>query len=187
MKQMKSQLEFLQQLYLLKRTVDSVAERAEIWSQDDMAPIPFGNRLDGSPLAQKTARQLIYWLWDTAETLRDYVGQDLRSPIQIVKELGRESLKTPPGSDNLAPSASSFQSLGLEELNLAAAIFSEILDDIFEDLFLELPCPHTECIPDPIIRDLRLLHGKIEERFHWLGEIFNDLRPEFPGIGDTKL
>ncbi len=180
MKQIKSQVEFVKRLYLFKGTVNSIAERAEFWAKEDEESIPFGHRLKRSPLAQRVVRDLVYWSWDAARMLEDYVVDGQQSTILLLQDLGARSLEKPSGEGHLDGYASHFHTLDLNTLELAARTLSEIIDDIFQDLFLKLPWPQIESSLDGIIQDLRLIDTKLDEMFYWLGEILDDLGNVMP-------
>ena len=131
MKQIKSQVEFLQRLYLLKETASSIVERAESWAKEDMASIPFGHRLMRSPLAQRVVRDLIYWSWDAARILGEYTIDAEPSAFQLLEDLSERSFKEPSGSGDVDSCASEFQAPNLNELNLAARTLVEIIDNVF--------------------------------------------------------
>jgi hypothetical protein len=175
MEQIKSQIEFLQWLYLIKGTVNSIAERAEFWIKDNGGAIPFSHRLMKSPLALRTARDLIYWMWDIAGTLEGYVDDNHREAFRKLQALyarNVEERRQDMGGGIFAPE---FRARGLEALQQAAQTLYEIADAAFEESFLELPWPGDEWNLDFINRDLRLINGKLEDKLFWLGAILEDL------------
>jgi hypothetical protein len=175
MEQIKSQVEFLQWLYLLKGTVNSIAERAEFWIKENDGSIPFSHRLMKSPLALRTARDLIYWIWDIAGTLEGYVDDSHREDFQKVQALyarNVEERRHDGGVDIYAPE---FRARDLEALREAARTLYEIADAAFEESFLELPWPGDEWALDRITRELRLINGKLEDKLFWLEAILEDL------------
>jgi hypothetical protein len=181
MKQIKSQVEFLQRLYLLKGTVSSIAERAESWVNEDEESIPYGHRLMQSPLAQRVVRDLVYWSWDAARMLEEYTVDGDQSAFQLLQDLGERSLKRPCRSGDVDSCAAEFQALKLNELNLAARALVEIVENVFGCVLFE-PSPslspsssQTRYGCDDISQYLRLLDGKLEEKLYWLGEILEDL------------
>jgi hypothetical protein len=175
MEQIKSQVEFLQWLYLLKGTVNSIAERAEFWIKENDGSIPFSHRLMKSPLALRTARDLIYWMWDIAGTLEGYVEDSHREAfrrLQTVYARNVEERRHDRGVNIFAPE---FRARELEALQEAARALYEIADAAFGESFLELPWPCDECDLDFITREFRLINGKLEDKLFWLGEILDDL------------
>ena len=181
MKQIKPQVEFLQRLYLLKETVNSVAERAEVWAKEDGEAIPYGYRLVRSPLAKRVVRDLVYWSWDAARILREYTLDADPAAFQLLQDLSERSFKEPSGSGDADSCASEFQALNLNELNLAARTLAEIIDNVFGCVLFEPPIslsPSPSQLRygcDDISQYLRLLDGKLEEKLYWLGEILEDL------------
>jgi hypothetical protein len=179
MEEIKSQVEFLQRLYLLKETVSSTAERAEYWGKENEQSIPYGQRLTRSPLAQRVVRDLVYWSWDAARILREYTLDADTSAFQLLENLSDRSFKEPSGSGDVDSCASEFQALNLNELNLAARTLAEIIDNVFERILFDptlSPSPSQlryGC--DDISHYIRLLDRKLEEKLFWLGEILEDL------------
>lgn len=178
MKQIKSQVEFLQRLYLLKETANSIAERAESWAKEDEESIPYGHRLMRSPLAQRVVRDLVYWSSDAATMLEDYTVDADPSAFQLLQDLGSRSLEL--GRGNSDGHATNINILDLNTLQLAVRTFSQIVDDVFQYLLFELPWTETEGKLDYITRTIRLLNGKLEEKLYWLGEILDDLEKIMP-------
>ena len=128
-----------------------------------------------SPLALRTVRDLIYWLWDVAGTLEEYVDDSHREAFRSIHALYTRSLEArrrSGGSDTLEPE---FCTRELETLQQAARTLCEIVDDVFEESFFELPWPGDECALDSITRELRLVGKKLEEKLYWLGAILDDL------------
>jgi hypothetical protein len=181
MKQIKSQVEFLQRLYLLNGTVSSIAKRAESWVKEDEVSITYGYRLMRSPLARRVVRDLIYWSWDAARMLGEYTMDADPAAFQLLEDLSERSFKEPSGSGDVESCASEFQSLNLNELNLAARTLAEIIDNVFGRILFDPPLSLSpspsqlryDC--DDISQYLRLLDGKLEEKLYWLGEILEDL------------
>ncbi len=186
MDQIKSQLEFLRKLYLLKDTTDSIAERAEAWTKADETSIPFQQRLMRSPLAQRVVRDLVYWSWDAARILWDYTLDADSSAFQLLQDLRERSLKEPGGSGDVDSCASEYQALNLNDLNLSVRTLADIIDNVFGRVLfgptLSLsPSPsQIRCGCDDISQYLRLLDGKLEEKLYWLGEILDDLGKIMP-------
>jgi hypothetical protein len=186
MDQIKSQVEFLQRLYLLRETVNSIAERAEVWAKEEGTSIPFHHRLMWSPLAQRVVRDLIYWSWDAARILWEYTLDADPSAFQLLQDLGERSYKKPGGSGDVDSCASEYQALNLNELNLAVRTLAEIIDNVFGRVLFG---PTLSLSPSPsqirygcddISQYLRLLDGKLEEKLYWLGEILDELGKIMP-------
>jgi len=187
MDQIKSQIEFVQWLYFLKGTVKSIEERAESWIKEHEGPIPFSHRLMKSPLALRTARDLIYWMWDIAGTLEGYVDDSHREAFQKLQALyarNVEERRQDVGADIFAPE---FRAPDLEALQQAARTLYEIADAAFEESFLELPWPGDECHLDFITREFRLINGKLEDKLFWLGAILDDLGEVMDSDGKSPV
>lgn len=181
MKQIKSQVEFLQRLYLLKETVRSIAERSESWGKEDEESIPYGHRLMRSPLAKRVVRDLVYWSWDAANELWEYTVDADPSAFQLLEDLSERSFKKTGGSSEVDYCDSEYQALNLNELNWAARTLVEIIDNVFGRVLFD---PTLSVSPSPsqlrygcddISQYLRLLDGKLDEMLYWLGEILEDL------------
>ena len=114
MKQIKPQVEFLQRLYLLKETVSSIAERADVWAKEDGEAIPYGHRLVRSPLAQRVVRDLVYWSWDAANELWEYTIDADPSAYQLLEDLSERSLES--GRGNSVGSATNMDFLDLKRI-----------------------------------------------------------------------
>lgn len=179
MEQMKSQVEFVQWLYLLKGTANSISKRAEFWAREDEASIHFGHRLMRSPLAQRLVRNLIYQSWDAVRTLRDYLGYSQQS-AQLLQELGWLSSESISEDRELDILASNFHALDLNTLKLASRAMFEIVDDRFDDLFLDLLRHQIKYASDHINNHLRFIHGQLHDEFYWLGQILDDLGNVMP-------
>jgi hypothetical protein len=173
MKQIKSQVEFLQRLYLLNETVKSVAERAEVWAKEDGVAIPYGHRLVRSPLAQRVVRDLVYWSWDAANELWEYTIDADPSAYQLLEDLSERSLES--GRGNSVGSATNMDFLDLNALELAARTLLPIMEHVFQRLLFEFPWSKTESTLGKITQYVRLVDRKLEEKLYWLGEILEDL------------
>jgi len=173
--QIKSQLEFLKKLYPLKETTDSIAERAESWVNDDEESIPFQHRLMKSPLAQRTVRDLIYWISDIAGMLTDYEQEGQGQAFMLLQDFGARSLEKQCESDALNTSEPEFHNLDLSTLDLAARTLFEIIDEIFDRLLFRIPWPQGERKLDFVTQNLRLIDQKLIEVLYWLGKILDDL------------
>jgi hypothetical protein len=175
MGQIELQLEFVKGLYLLKRTLISISESAEFWIKENEGSIPFSHRLMKSPLALRTVRDLIYWLWDVAGTLEEYVDDSHRDAFRSIHALYTRNVKERRRAGELDIFEPESRALDLEALQQAARTLYEIVDDAFEESFLELPWPGDECALDAITRELRLVDKKLEEKLYWLGAVLDDL------------
>jgi hypothetical protein len=180
MEQIKSQVEFVQWLYFLKGTVKSIEERAESWIKEHEGPIAFSHRLVKSPLALRTARDLIYWMWDIAGTLEGYVDDSHREAFQRLHTLYARNVEERRRDREVDIYAPEFRARDLEALREAARTLYEIADASFEESFLELPWPSAECALDKITRELRLIDGKLQDKLFWLGAILDDLGKIMP-------
>lgn len=178
MEQINPQVEFLKRLYLLKETVNSIAERAEVWGKEEGISISFHHRLMWSPLAQRVVRDLVYWSWDAARMLQNYSVDGDQSAFQLLEDFGSRSLES--GGGDPDGYATNISTLDLNALGLAARTLSPIVDNVFQNLLFELACPETEGTLDDVTQSLRLLDGKLEEMFYWLGEILDDLGKIMP-------
>ncbi len=176
MEQIKSQVEFIQALYLHKKTRNSIVERAEFWTNEDVY-IRFWQRLTGSALAQRLVRNLVHWSWDAAPILGDHTQ---RSAVLLLQNLGAPSSEELPGYPDMYVRHWSSHTLDLNALKFATRNLSKIIDAIFEDLFLELPWPETKDTMQDITQHLRLIDGKLEEQFYWLGQTLDDLGHVMP-------
>jgi len=174
MEQIKSQVEFIQRLYLLKRTLNSIVERAEFWTNED-SYIRFWQLLKGSALAQRLVRNLVCWSWEAAPILVDYVVHRQQSAVLYLQNLGAPSSEDLPGDPDLYVRTWGSHTLDLNALKLATRNLCKIIDDIFEDLFLELPWPQTEDNIEDITEQLKLIGGKLEEQLHLLRQTLGDL------------
>ncbi len=173
MEQIKSQIEFLKRLYLLKETVNSISDGAGLWTKEVGKSISFHHRLMLSPLAQRVVRDLVYWCWDAARMLENYTVDGDQSAFGLLEDLGSRSLKS--GGGDPDGHATNSNALDLNTLELAARTLSQIVDNVFENLLFELRCPETKGDFDDITGYLRLLDEKLEEKLYWLGEILDDL------------
>jgi|GEM_PF-5756761 len=178
MEQIQSQVEFLQKLYLLKDTVNSIAERAELWTKEEGISISFHQRLMWSPLARRVVRDLIYWLSDPTWMLAAYTVDADPSAFQLLEDLGSRSLEA--GSGDLEGHTKNSNVLDLNALELAARTLSQIIDNVFENSLFRLPWPETGDDLDFITLNLRLLDQKLEEKLYWLSEILDDLGKIMP-------
>jgi hypothetical protein len=173
MEQIKSQVEFLQRVYLLKETVNSIVERAEFWTKEEGISIPFHHRLMWSPLAQRVVKNLIFEFWDAARILWEYTLDADLSGFQHLEDLSERSLESQ-NSDS-GGHATNFNAMDLNTLELAVRILLQIVDNAFQNSLFKLPWPVTEDDLDFATVSLRLLDNKIENMLYWLGEILDDL------------
>ena len=180
MEEINSQIEFLKRLYLLKETVNSIADR-EGWAKEDGKSVSFHHRLMLSPLAQRVVRDLVYWLSDAARMVEDYTVDGDQSAFELLEDLGSRNLEA--GGGDPDGHATNFDTLGLDTLELAARTLYQIVDNVFQNLLFRLPCPKPEGTFDSITGYLRLLDGKLEENLYWLGEILDDLGKIMPSDG----
>lgn len=178
MEQIKSQVEFLQRVYLLKETVNSIVERAEFWTKEEGISIPFHHRLMWSPLAQRVVRDLVFWSWDTARMLWEYTLDADLSGFQHLEDLSERSLESKNGDSG--GHATNFNAVDLNTLELAARILLQIVDNAFQNSLFKLPWPETEDNLDFVTVNLRLLDNKLENKLYWLGEILDDLGKIMP-------
>jgi hypothetical protein len=178
MEQIKSQVEFLQRLYLLNETVKSVAERAEVWAKEEGRSIPFQRRLMWSPLAQRVVKDLIFEFWDAARILWKYTLDTDLSGFQHLEDLSERSLESQNGDSG--GHATNFNAMDLNTLELAVRILLQIVDNAFQNSLFKLPWSETEDDLDFVTVSLRLLDNKIENMLYWLGEILDDLGKIMP-------
>jgi hypothetical protein len=120
MDQIKSKVEFLERLYFLNNTGKLIAADTDSWTKKEELSISFNHRLMRSPLAQRIVEDLAYWIWNAARILPDYTVEVDPSAFQLLQDFGDRRLKGPRGSGDVDSCASGFQSLNLNELNLAA-------------------------------------------------------------------
>jgi hypothetical protein len=180
MDQIKSQVEFLKRLYLVKETASSIAERAESWAKEDEEPDPYGHRLMRSPFAQRVVRKLIYWSWDASLTLSDYVSDGPAAAMRLLEVLGDRSATDLCALGELDGCVSNLHSLNFDELNLVGRSLVEVVEDVFGQLLFDLAWPHTECTFDDITKKVRLVDTKLRDNLYWLGEILEDLGKIMP-------
>ncbi len=153
----------------------SISESAEFWIKENEGSIPFSHRLMKSPLALRTVRDLIYWLWDVAGTLEVYFDGSHREAFRSLQALYARNLEERRRGRELDIFKQESRVLDLEVLQQSARTLYEVVDDAFEQLFFELPWPCDECALDKITRELRLINGKLEGLLLWLGKILDDL------------
>ena len=105
--------------------------------------------------------------------LGEYTVDADQSAFQLLEDLSSRSLES--GRGNSAGHATTINIWDLNALELAARALSQIVDNVFQNLLFELPCPEDERPLDDITQYLRLLDGKLENKLYWLGEILEDL------------
>jgi hypothetical protein len=177
MEQIKSQIEFLKRLYFLKEKGKLIAKETDSWTKKEEMSISFHHRLMRSPLAQRIVGDLAYWIWVAVRILPDYAVDADPSAFQLLQDFGERSR----GSGEVDSCASEFQSLNLNELNLAARTLVEIIDDVFRRAFYDPPLslsPSPSQIRygcDDICQDLRSAYSNLQNKFYWLAEILDDL------------
>jgi hypothetical protein len=173
MEQIKLQVEFLQKVYLLKETVNSIVERTEFWTKEEGISISFQRRLMWSPLAQRVVKDLVFEFEQALQLLWKYTLDAEVSDFELLEDLGERSLKSE--NDDSDGYGKNSNVLNLNTLELAARTFLKIVDNAFQNSLFELPWPDPEADLDFITRMLRLIDNKLENKLYWLGEILDDL------------
>jgi hypothetical protein len=131
-----------------------------------------------NPLAKRVVRDLVLWSWDAARMLMEHTVDADPSAFELLEDLSSRSLE--PGDGHPEGHANLLNTLDLYSLELAARTLSQIVDNVFSNVLFELPCPEPDGNLDYITVNLRLLDGKLEHKFYWLGEILEDLGKIMP-------
>jgi hypothetical protein len=170
----KSQLELLRALYLLKGTLKQIVERVESWASME-ASAPLDYRLSRTPAAQTLVRDLLDWSWDAAGMLSECQNDKLRSEFRFLEDLRSMSPKecSEDGNPNVCASETTISDLNT--LKFAARALFEIVHNIFENLLLGQSCLDDEYDKDNIAQYLKMADEELTYSLYGLGQILDNI------------
>lgn len=164
-----SQVNFVQSLYTLRNSMDSVAKKAELWLIDEESTARFSQRLMSSPLSQRTVHNIKGLLCSAVYLVEEYYDHDERASIQTLLDIAKTSSKSEGVSGDKYGMGPDFYIQELKRLEIGARTATKLIGDLFERVFLSLTSTTTTQIPYQTVRTLNMVVTNLDTQLFWLG------------------
>lgn len=166
------QLDFLQRVYLLAESTNSIVTTVRAWLSNDEMTAHYGDLLSNSPLAREIVADLKFRLWDMAFTW-DCENDGQVSCTQGLEDIEKhfESIYGVASDSHGDPDC---YATDMKILKQVAQIATEVLRDIFKHYFFMLPSDSAMSIPGTVIVTLNRLQSDLY-KLSWLEQILVDV------------